>query len=51
MVDEYRMEMDKYRYKWEKYSYRAGAQNLTDDCDYQCAKECFSGTNEFMAAE
>jgi hypothetical protein len=50
-VDEYRMEMDKYRFKWQKYLFRAGEQNITDECDYGCAQQCFNGTNETTAAE
>ena len=51
IVDEYRMEMDKYRYKWQKYLYKAGEANVTDECDYDCARECFQGTTETTAAE
>ena len=52
-MHEYRHEMDKYRYKWLKYQYAAGANGWVDECDYECAKECFHapGVNDQSSAQ
>lgn len=43
--------MDKYRYKWTKYLAKSEKRNVTDECDYECAAQCFSGDKETTAAE
>jgi hypothetical protein len=50
-VDDFRLLMDKYRYKWQNYLSKSSSRNITDECDYGCAAQCFSGNQETTAAE
>ena len=50
-VDEFRLLMDKYRYNWQNYLSKSSSRNITDECDYGCAAQCFSGNQETTAAE